>query len=78
MLSASRQENGRILNALDLPRSLSGVAAKQYNSEVSAWRSTQDRPFCKGRYPTADKYWELVATAGAWSWMHIDADGLAT
>jgi hypothetical protein len=78
ILNASRQEHGRILNALDLPRSLSGVAASYYTSEVSAWLATQDRPFCKGSYPTADNYWELVATRGARSWMHIDADGLGT
>lgn len=78
ILSASRREHGRILNALDLPRSLCGVSTSQYTSDVSAWRATQDRPFCKGSYPTADNYWELVATNGARSWMHIDADGLAT
>jgi hypothetical protein len=78
ILEASRRENGRILNALDLPRSLSGVNGSNYASEVFAWRATQDRPFCKGRYPTSDNYWELVATRGARSWLHIDADGLAT
>jgi hypothetical protein len=78
ILSASRRERGRILNALDLPRSLSGVNASHYTSEISAWRASQDRPFCKDTYPTADNYWELVATKGARSWMHIDADGLGT
>lgn len=78
ILEASRRENGRILNALDLPRSLSGVTGSHYASEVSAWRATQDRPFCNGRYPTADNNWELVATKGARSWLHIDADGLGT
>jgi hypothetical protein len=78
ILSASRRERGRILNALDLPRSLSGVTASQYTSEVSAWRATQDRPFCKDKYPIADNYWELVATKGARSWTHIDTDGLGT
>ena len=78
ILNASRRERGRILNALDLPRSLSGVTGSHYTSEVSAWRATQDRPFCKDSYPIADNYWELVATRGARSWMHIDADGLGT
>jgi hypothetical protein len=78
ILDSSRRQHGRILNALDLPRSLAGVTATQYTSEVSAWRVTQDRPFCKASYPTADNYWELVATRGARSWSHIDADGLAT
>jgi hypothetical protein len=78
ILNASRRACGRILNALDLPRSLSGVTASHYTSEVSAWRATQDRPFCKDNYPTSDNYWELVATKGARSWMHIDADGLGT
>jgi len=78
ILNASRQEHGRILNALDLPRSLSGVTGTNYTSEVTAWRATQDRPFCKTNYPTADNYWELVATRGARSWTHIDADGLGT
>lgn len=78
ILSASRQEHGHILNALDLPRSLSGVIGSHYTSEVSTWRATQDRPFCKGSYPTADSYWELVATRGAQIWMHIDSDGLGT
>lgn len=78
ILNASRRERGRILNALDLPRSLAGVTTSQYNTEVSAWRTTQDRPFCKGSYPISDNYWELVATRGARSWMHIDSDGLAT
>jgi hypothetical protein len=78
ILSASRRERGRVLNALDLPRSLSGVIASHYTSEISAWRATQDRPFCKDRYPTEDNYWELVATRGARSWTHIDADGLGT
>lgn len=78
ILKASRRKRGRILNALDLPRSLSAVTGSQLTSEVSAWRATQDRPFCKDSYPTADNYWELVATKGARSWMHIDADGLGT
>lgn len=78
ILKASRRERGRILNALDLPRSLSGVTTTHYASEVSAWRATQGHPFCKDRYPTADNYWELVATRGARSWTHIDADGLGT
>jgi hypothetical protein len=78
ILNASRREHGHILNALDLPRSLSGVTETNYTSEISAWRATLGRPFCKDRYPTADNYWELVATKGARSWTHIDADGLAT
>jgi hypothetical protein len=78
ILNASRREHGRILNALDLPRSLSGVIESNYASDVTAWRATQGRPFCKDSYPTADNYWELVATKGARSWTHIDADGLAT
>jgi hypothetical protein len=78
ILIASRREHGRILNALDLPRSLAGVTEMQYTSEVAAWRATQDRPFCKDGYPTADNYWELVATKGARSWTHIDSDGLGT
>ena len=78
ILDASCRKRGRILNALDLPRSLSGVTASYYTSEVSAWLATQDRPFCKRSYPTADNYWELVTTTGAQSWMHIDADGLGT
>lgn len=78
ILNASRREHGRILNALDLPRSLSGVTCSPYASDLSAWRATQDQPFCNSSYPTADNYWELVATRGARSWMHIDADGLGT
>jgi hypothetical protein len=78
ILSASRREHGRILNALDLPRSLAGVIGSHYTSEVSAWRATQDDIFCNEKYPTSDNYWELVATRGARSWMHIDADGLGT
>lgn len=78
ILKASRREHGRILNALDLPRSLSGVTESHYASEVSAWRTTQGRPFCDDSYPTADNYWELVATRGARSWSHIDSDGLGT
>lgn len=78
ILNASRRERGRILNALDLPRSLAGVFDTHYTSEVSAWRATQDHIFCNEKYPTSDNYWELVATRGARSWMHIDADGLGT
>jgi len=78
ILRASRREHGRVLNALDLPRSLSGVNVSHYTTEVVAWRATQERPFCKDRYPTGDNYWELVATRGARSWTHIDADGLGT
>lgn len=78
ILDASRRECGRILNALDLPRSLAGVIGSQYTSEVSAWRATQDHIFCNEKYPTSDNYWELVATRGARSWIHIDADGLGT
>ena len=42
ILDASRRERGRILNALDLPRSLSGVTASYHTYEVSAWLATQD------------------------------------
>lgn len=40
--------------------------------------TTQDHIFCNDKYPTSDNYWELVATRGARSWIHIDADGLGT
>jgi hypothetical protein len=78
LLDASRRERGRVLNALDLPRSLAGVVRTSYNSEATAWRATQGHIFCNEKYPTSDNYWELVATRGARSWMHIDAEGLAT
>jgi hypothetical protein len=49
ILRASRQERGRVLNALDLPQSLSGVNVSHYTTKVLAWRATQDHPFCKDR-----------------------------
>ncbi|KDR65163.1 hypothetical protein GALMADRAFT_162467 [Galerina marginata CBS 339.88] len=78
LLDASRNPSGRILNALDLPRSLSGALRAPYSSDVESWLSTRGSLFCDDPYPTSENCWEIVATKGARSWMHIDADGVCT
>jgi hypothetical protein len=80
MLDAIHSPSGPILNALNFPLPLHGVAASALSSEVEAWILTQRLPFCPMSlaFPTGQMRWGLAATQGSRHWIHVDSDGLGT
>ncbi|PPQ84740.1 hypothetical protein CVT24_002560 [Panaeolus cyanescens] len=77
--NAALGDEGRILNALDLPRS-EKLAPANLASDVIAWEATRgvfDIPEISD-YPTGDMSWTLVGLKDCVSFMHIDSNGLNT
>ncbi|KDR72195.1 hypothetical protein GALMADRAFT_229041 [Galerina marginata CBS 339.88] len=69
---------GKILNALDIPMGWKGAPPTLFSSETRAWNATEGLPYCKNDpLPTDALRWALVATKGAHSPWHIDANGSA-
>ena len=76
LLEASRQEEGKILNALDFPMVLASLSPPPpFSTDLLAWRATD----CSGGtgIPTGDIRWGLAATTGARTWFHLDSNGFA-
>ena len=80
LLKVSRDPEGRILNALDfllpatpaeqLPCSVDSVAWKE-----AAEMNHEDK---KESFPLADMRWGLAGLKGAFTFWHLDSDGLST
>jgi hypothetical protein len=73
-------ENGRALNALDLPMDDGIIIPEELSSDKWCWRHTIGGKLCKStdRYPTSAMRWALVSTLGTHSAWHTDTDGLCT
>lgn len=81
ILEASRHENGKTLNALDLPMETASVQPYPiYASDLIAWRHATGRPgFGRSQpLPTGDLRWGLAATKDAITFQHKEANGLST
>ena len=79
-LIAAASNEGRILNALSLlsTRSNSSIPSWIATCQV-AWENTANTVFnTEVRFPMSDIYWSVAATAGASTFWHKDACGLAT
>ena len=79
LIKALRLDDGKSLNALDLPISIPNLIFS-VASESIAWNATKGLAWCKNQdpYPTSDLTWAIAATAGCIHNWHIDADGFGT
>ncbi|KDR65351.1 hypothetical protein GALMADRAFT_260264 [Galerina marginata CBS 339.88] len=76
ILACSRDPEGKILNALDIPMGWKGAAPTPFSSETRAWLATEGLPYCKDdNLPGNALRWALVTTKGAHHPWHIDANG---
>ena len=78
MLKASQAEDGKALNALDLPRAIESDFPRRFSSDVVAWDLLQGDEFCRDQYPMSFLRWGLCATAGAYHREHMDCEGGGT
>jgi hypothetical protein len=80
ILRHANDEEGRALNALDLPMEDVQVPSALASDKVS-WQVTINNRLCSASseyFPTAATRWALVSTSGTHSPWHIDTDGLCT
>lgn len=74
-LAAARQRDGKILNALEFPMVLASLnPPPPFSTDLLACRVV-DYNGSIG-IPTGDIRWGLAATAGAYTWFHLDCMGL--
>lgn len=77
LLDAARAVDGKILNALEFPQEhVNLVSASKLSTDRLAWDATtvlHDKD--SELYPIRDMSWGLGATAGAYTWWHIDSNG---
>jgi hypothetical protein len=80
ILRHANDEDGRALNALDLPMEDGVSVPAVLSSDLWSWQHTRNKKLCKNsdRFPTSALRWALVSTAGTHSSWHTDTDGLCT
>ncbi|KAF9049143.1 hypothetical protein BJ165DRAFT_1464582 [Panaeolus papilionaceus] len=80
VLQCATMENGKILNALDLPMPTATLEETCFTTDLVSWRLTMGELNCpRGEeYPTSKFRWALVTTKGGLHWVHLDNDGFAT
>ena len=74
------REGSKILNGLDFPMASASHPPTEFASDLAAFITTLDLPFC-GRnigFPAMSSRWGLAATAGAFHLWHTDCNGFAT
>jgi hypothetical protein len=80
ILRHANDEEGRALNALDLPMEDVHVPSVLASDKIS-WQVTINNRYCdvsSDHYPTAATRWALVSTSGTHSAWHTNTDGLCT
>lgn len=76
LLEASRQEDGKILNALEFPMVLASLDPEPFSTDLLASRlANYSRSIT---IPIGDIRWGSASTAGARTWFHMDSNGLGT
>lgn len=80
ILHQFNQPDGKALNALSIAAVNKVQLPFQLSSDNHAWQMTMGLPLCKGTEPALvhEFHFSLVATAGAHSDWHCDAEGVAT
>lgn len=79
LLEAHRQENGKILNALNFPGTHLTHPELPLSSDLAAWEATSWRKMSENEeFPVRHMRWFLAATKGATHNWHIDSNGTAT
>ncbi len=68
------------MNALEFPQEHAGwEPTAKFSSDRVAWAATTGLHDKEGElYPIRDMVWGLGCTAGAYTWWHIDSNGLLT
>lgn len=75
LLEAARQQDGKILNALDFPMVLASLNPSPiFSTDLLACRVAGYNGGIG--IPTGDIRWGVAATAGARTWFHLDSNGL--
>ena len=78
----SKDPEGPILNALDLPSLPSHTCQPppSLSTDLAAFSSTLDRPYCNDNYPYPHRSmrWQLCSLQHANTRFHIDCEGFAT
>ncbi|KAH9475942.1 hypothetical protein JR316_0011504 [Psilocybe cubensis] len=80
VMEAARMKGkrGKILNALDIPLPHAGAHSFDLSTEAAALRATSGSWKYSTPVPFGDMSWGLVATEGAFSDIHIDANGFCS
>ncbi|KAF9043457.1 hypothetical protein BJ165DRAFT_1405754 [Panaeolus papilionaceus] len=80
VLQCATMENGKILNALDLPMPTALLEESSFMTDLVSWRLAMGELNCpRGEeYPTSKFRWALVITKGGTHWVHVDNDSFAT
>ena len=78
LFDSHQSPDGKILNALDSPFSLSSHPSPSMASDLAACQKTVGKPRCEQEYPILSTRWGLAATKGAYTQVHIDCDGFST
>jgi len=78
LIKASCLDDGKSLNALDLPISIPNPIFS-IASESIGWNAMKGLAWCKNPdpYPTSDLTWAIMATAECMHNWHIDSDGFS-
>jgi len=73
-------EDGKALNALDLPMEFVVDVLSSLSIDMWSWQQTIRKLHCKlsDHFQTSVMRWALVSTAGTHSCWHTDTDGLGT
>ncbi|KAF9029859.1 hypothetical protein BJ165DRAFT_1535851 [Panaeolus papilionaceus] len=80
VLECAYMENGKILNALDLPMRTAMLEESCFMTDLVSWRMAMGELNCpRGKeFPISKLRWALVTTKGGVHWVHIDNDSFAT
>lgn len=78
LLGSHCSPNGKILNALDFPKSNLDHPPTSIASDVFAFRRNSSNQRFFSEYPDLEMRWGLAATKGAFSGFHVDSHGRAT
>ncbi|KAF8957876.1 hypothetical protein BDZ97DRAFT_1669173, partial [Flammula alnicola] len=73
-------DEGRIVNALDLPLCHESTAPTAYSTDTYAWHHTRGRlGFLSNEvFPTTDTCWALISSRHTVTFFHVDPDGFNT
>ncbi|KAF8965329.1 hypothetical protein BDZ97DRAFT_1659254, partial [Flammula alnicola] len=74
------RDEGRIVNALDLPLCHESTAPTAYSTDTYAWHHTRGRlGFLSNEvFPTTDTCWALIGSRHTVTFFHVDPDGFNT
>ena len=80
ILESYRQEDGKILSALNLPLTAE-VNNRKFSSDFKSFKATIGRPYCKEEtsfFPVTETNWALVSIKGSVSPFHCDTHGVGS